>query len=1791
MKNTKLLLFTLLLIFKFSLSNGQNRFQGFEGTAGDTWGYTANPSAYNEAGGSDIWEPTGSVGSITSAATGSQFWGARDLENPGSGGAFPHTLTFTTIDLSTYNGPELSFKYHTDGFDGSDSLGYYVEFDNGNTWTNYTALNKSTQAWTTVKVTIPNNSTHVRIRFAVVQNGGSDYAAFDDVAVYSDPNTFQGFEGTANDNWNFTPTPATYNEASGSDIWEVSNSVGSINSAATGTQFWGCRDLENPGSGGAFPHTLDFDPIYVAGFSNVTLSFKYHTDGYDGSDSLGYYVEYDNGTTWTNYAALNKSTQAWTTVNITVPANSQFVRIRFAVVQNGGSDYAAFDDVVVTTTPPPANIAWDKDLVIGNEGDKLTGTINVTSANSTPISFDVELVNGFGTASGSDINNFTKQTINVPANTNGAYTFAIDATQDSDAEADEYFAVRITNPSNASINGDEFATFYIKDDDKKAPVAAGNIDLKHISSYLVGNPSNNSAEIIAFDKGSNRLFVANSTASAVEILDFSNPVNITPIKTVDISSFGAINSIAVKDGIVALAIEDAVPTLDGYIIFMDTDGNVISQVTAGALPDMITFTPDGKKVLAANEGEPETDYNTDPEGSITIVDISGGVASVTQANVTTANFTSFNSQLATLRSQGVRIYGPGSNVAQDLEPEYITVSTDSKTAWVICQENNALAVVDIDNSTVTSILPLGFKDHSLAENALDASDRSGEPLLGAWPVKGMYQPDAIASYSVGGKTYIVTANEGDAREYNAIEEEERVKDLKLDPAKFPFENLLKKDHNLGRLTAVTTIGDTDNDGDIDEIHVLGGRSFSIWDASTGSLVYDSKDDLERIIKEDPTFSAIFNATDDDIVAKNRSDNKGPEPEGVVVATINDSIYAFIGLERVGGVMTYNVTDPNNPIFVDYVNTRSTTTATGDLAPEGLLYIGENDSKNGKRYVIVANEVSATVSVFEVEGFTPSPKVEWRDEFLTANEGDKLQIALEVKGNNPNPSSFTVELINGFGTASSGDFDNFTPNTINVPANAPGIYTFDINTTQDGTAEADEYFAIRITNTNNIEVDGDDFMTLYIKDDDKKAPVAAKNLSLKKVGAYTTGDPGNGNSAEIVAYDEVSKRLFIANSTANSFDIVNFNNPASPVKIKTVDISSFGAINSIAVKNEIVALAIENNDKQQNGVVVFMDTDGNTISQVTAGALPDMVTFTHDGSKVLAANEGEPNDDYSNDPEGSITIIDISGGVANVSQANVTTASFTAFNAQEAALRASGVRIYGPNATVAKDLEPEYITISDDSKTAWVICQENNALAVVDIDNGTVTAVLPLGFKDHSLADNALDASDRSGEPLLANWPIKGMYQPDGIASFTTGGTTYVISANEGDAREYDTYEEEERVKDLKLDPTKFPFAEILQKNHNLGRMTAVNSLGDTDNDGDIDEIHVLGGRSFSIWNTNTGALVYDSKDDIERIIKEDPVFSAIFNSTDDDIKIKNRSDNKGPEPESVTTAVINDSIYAFIALERVGGVMTYNVTDPNNPIFVDYVNTKNTTSVGGDLAPEGIIYINEDNSPNGKRYVITANEVSATLAVFEVESFIPPASTVNFAGGALTVKETDGSRVLKINLMPQANYDGRIVVDVTNGAGTEYGIDKDYVLGQNPVGDSLVFDVKKGMSVINLTMSVVEDSVTENNETVTFNIRSVSNKLVLGATNTLTVTIENVVPNTGPNSIDELGREKLNIYPNPTNNGVINLSLESSGVINDINGKQVIEFTNTKTIDVTSLDKGVYILRTKSGVNARVVVQ
>lgn len=496
----------------------------------------------------------------------------------------------------------------------------------------------------------------------------------------------------------------------------------------------------------------------------------------------------------------------------------------------------------------------------------------------------------------------------------------------------------------------------------------------------------------------------------------------------------------------------------------------------------------------------------------------------------------------------------------------------------------------------------------------------------------------------------------------------------------------------------------------------------------------------------------------------------------------------------------------------------------------------------------------------------------------------------------------------------------------------------------------------------------------------------KNITLRPIGNYRTGIFADG-ACEIVAYDPFTKRLFSVNGHTGSVDVTNIRNPSNPTSLFSIALESYGkSANSIAVCNGLLAVAVENENKQDPGKLLIFTTWGDCmlLKSIEVGSLPDMVTFTPNGQYILVANEGEPSDDYLVDPEGSVSIIDLRWGPFLATEKKV---DFKRFNDQKEELIRSGVRIYGPDATVAQDLEPEYIAVSHDSKTAWITLQENNAIGIISIRDATVKSIVPLGYKDHNSPMNKFDASDKDGMIYLNTWPVKGLYLPDAICRFRVFGKDYLITANEGDARDYKGFSEEVRVKKLTLDPAAFPFASSLQEDQNLGRLKVTTTLGDTDMDGDYDEIYSYGARSFAIWS-DKGKLIYESGSLLEMITAG--YFPEEFNSNDEENEsFDGRSDDKGPEPEGVVTGMIKGETYAFIGLERISGIMIFNVSNPYFPVFVDYINTREfsgdpKTDSAGDISPEGLIFVPDYLSPTYRPLVIAGFEVSGSITIYEV---------------------------------------------------------------------------------------------------------------------------------------------------------------------------------------------------------------
>jgi hypothetical protein len=546
-----------------------------------------------------------------------------------------------------------------------------------------------------------------------------------------------------------------------------------------------------------------------------------------------------------------------------------------------------------------------------------------------------------------------------------------------------------------------------------------------------------------------------------------------------------------------------------------------------------------------------------------------------------------------------------------------------------------------------------------------------------------------------------------------------------------------------------------------------------------------------------------------------------------------------------------------------------------------------------------------------------------------------------------------------------------------------------------------------------------FAPVYLED-------PAGGLSAGIVGRRDGGFFGESAASTPPAHDADRQRLYVIAAPRFAVEVLDISDPTRPRLVDSFGYLQFlralfptfdvrvpaqlealdedeiaerlprliGELRSVAFTDGILAIAFDALQPNDRGRVIFLDEDGDPAADaVSVGIDPDTIAFTPDGQKLVVTNtgSGEPGDD----PEASISVV----GLTRDTNGRITTdsrqLSFEAFNAQADALRAKGVRIITPGSSVAQDLEPEAIAITEDGSTAHVSFVRNNAFATVDLEAEAITAIHGLGTRDLNVPDQGIDASDRDGAIDIRPWPVRGYFAPDGIGAYPAAGGRFVVTANEGDPRDF----EDARVAELTLDPEAFPDAAALQRPENLGRLRVTNAEGDTDGDGDVDQLFTLGTRSFAIWTTD-GRLVFDSGDDFERKTAE--AVPAFFNTSDERNQFDNRSGDRGPEPEPLALGEVAGRWYAFIGFERISGVIAYDITEPTSPVFAFYLNNRNFTvdpaevcesgepkseecAEVGDIETESLLFIPAEESPNGEALLVATFEQTDSLTLIGLE--------------------------------------------------------------------------------------------------------------------------------------------------------------------------------------------------------------
>ena len=1019
----------------------------------------------------------------------------------------------------------------------------------------------------------------------------------------------------------------------------------------------------------------------------------------------------------------------------------------------------------------------------------------------------------------------------------------------------------------------------------------GDLDFEFASSIELAG-----AEIAAYHADSQRLFV---TGGSLQIIDISQPLTPTLVTTIDPTTLGfnsdAITSVAVSaDGTVAAALPDDNEQLPGNVLFFDTDGNLQSSVEVGALPDMLTFTPDGNKLLVANEGEQD--------------DAVAAMATGENGFQTKALFT----------------------IGETLEDTAGQLNPTTAGAYTPPGILDGLGAIELDANTVRV-----FANHELLNfRGYDYSVSNGSG--GTFTLDG-----ARISYFDVNKTTHEIEDAGlaydtiyDANGVVATDNSFLANNL-IGFSRF-CSSVLVEQHQFGAGIGLENPIYFAGEEDGGNFNPVGGAEWAL-DIATGNIWHVP--DMGRGAWENITEVDTGTTTH---VAFILADDSSPFNADADAEDEAAPLYLYVGEKDTTGDFLAQNGLRDGTLFV-WVSD------TGELTP---LDYHTSGTLAGK-WVAVDNsrdmsKASETGGMGYDEFGYPTQRNLWtqaealgafgfsRPEDVAFNPSNGSEIILASTG----VDTYAVDATTGNGVDTFGTI--YTVDTDFTNLSAP---TASVTIVYDGDADATR--ALRSPDNLDWADDG----KIYVQEDEAEEDTLSGDEVLFGAGAVNPKeagivqlDPTSGATMRVATID----RSVVLDPTTGErpFD-TDLGRSGEWESSGILDVSSlFGEDAGTLFLFNVQAHGIED------------QTDINVDSRINDNDLVE-------GGQLLFLHKGNIS---TNDPAGSISIIDVSGGVRG--GLVVQSADFTQYDTQKETLKADGVRVF-PGRSVSQDVEPEYIAVSPDSSTAFVTLQEANAIAVVDIASATVTDIQPLGLKDHSNIANQLDASDRDGGINIANWPVFGMYMPDAIAAFEDSGTTYYVTANEGDDRG-----ENEDIADVMLDASAFPFSSTLQMEEQIGRLGISTIDGDIDGDGDYDMLYSYGARSFTIWDAD-GNLVWDSGDQFAEItaVQTPTLFNA---NNGDSADFDTRSDNKGMEPEGVTLGEIGGNRYAFIGLERAGGgVMIYDISDPSAPIFDQYIRRDE------DVAPEGLVFIPADTSRAALDLLVVTNEVSNTLTIYK----------------------------------------------------------------------------------------------------------------------------------------------------------------------------------------------------------------
>ncbi len=1206
--------------------------------------------------------------------------------------------------------------------------------------------------------------------------------------------------------------------------------------------------------------------------------------------------------------------------------------------------------------------------------------------------------------------------------------------------------------------------------------------INFLSRYSTGIFDEGAAEIAAYDPGTQRLFFTNGEEDRIEVLDLSNPANPVQLTPIDISSFGdGINSVDVANSVVAAAIEGDDFNQPGKVVFFDaTDGSFLSEVPAGVLPDMLTFTADGTKLLVANEGEPNDSATVDPEGSITIVDLAGGAGSATATQI---NLQDWNDKKQTLRNRGVRLFfqlqpnGDESSVAQDLEPEYITVLPGDSVAYAICQENNALLIININQGTIEDIVALGDKDYNTGTPELE------EFLLNEipdWPALGkpLTQMDTVFLGGFSGLYYDGTQSTEDNWVFYAV------------PDRGP------NDGAVNRNSAFSVVDSSNATTNLRPFKLPNyqGRmvKFSL-NPTTGDVALDEQVFLSRPGPNGLTpITGFGNAATIDETPVTRVDT-AVYTDTAWVATIGDEdvYFAQLDFDPFGGDFEGILRDNDGNFWMcdEYRPAIYKFDTAGVLLerfiPKGTktnvvtngLFFSEYGESGSTKYLEIYNGTGDTVNL---EDYILAFCTNGCD---ATDELDEYQTGVFEGRSIPNGGTFVM--------ANSGA-DSLVAARADTTL---GIIDFNGNDYVALLLAADSALVDQIGDTSAV---GGPWAVAGIEDATEDVTLIRKQ-SVLSGNLDWAGSAGTDslNSEWIVGPIPVNEYTPISLGTHMDFGSMTlpfeYNNRRANRGFEAL---AYDSTNNIVYAFIQSPLDNPSSDIRHSDVIRILGidpTDGTPVSEYLylleknqlgvngrsrVDKMGDAVFVGNNRFLVLERDSGTPLDENPSTFKKFVYEINLTGATNILDSAiarqdtGVTLESLTA----DVLVDSFGIQpvfkikiLNLPSIGYIPSDKPEGIAALPGGQIA-VLNDNDFGIAGAGVSDNSSLGIISFG------TDNGIDPTNEDGVASIRNVPIRSFYQPDAITSLGQNGINYILTANEGDAREYiaeddegnefEGFVEEARGDDLLLNPDYFDMAVVdsFQNDAAYGRIVITLADGDLDDDGLYEVVYGFGARSFSIWD-ELGNLVWDSGNDFETITAAQ--LPNHFNSTNDDNdSFDNRSDDKGPEPEAITTGVVGDSLYAFIGLERIGGIMAYNITDINAPRFVEYVNTRNfevaaDSSEAGELGPEDLVYVAAEDSPINIPMLISANEVSGTVAIFTLGDIFTSIEEPSVDAISLKVFPNPASELLNVNRV--SDY---VIYNTVGKLMARYGNTQVLNVSQFPAGTYVITDLKENTSIL-----------------------------------------------------------------------------------------------------------------------------